>query len=83
MLQNVKNEIISHLKILVDSFDSYFSAGELNYYQHWIINPFLFDLTKMSDDDNLKENLIEMKSCQELKLLFDKSKLEKIFGVLL
>ena len=76
LLQNVKNEIISHLKILVDSFDGYFSAGELNYYQHWIINPFLFDLTKVSDDDNLKENLIEMKSCQELKLLFDKSKLE-------
>ena len=76
LLQNVKNEIISHLRMLVDSFDGYFSAGELNYYQHWIINPFLFDLTKMSDDDNLKENLIEMKSCQELKLLFDKSKLE-------
>ena len=76
LLQNVKNEIISHLKILVDSFDGYFSAGELNYYQRWIINPFLFDLTKMSDDDNLKENLIEMKSCQELKLLFDKLKLE-------
>ena len=34
LLQNVKNEIISHLKILVDSFDGYFSAGELNYYQH-------------------------------------------------
>ena len=32
LLQNVKNEIISHLKILVDSFDGYFSAGELNYY---------------------------------------------------
>ena len=30
----------------------------------------------MSDDDNLKENLIETKSCQELKLLFDKLKLK-------
>jgi len=30
----------------------------------------------MSDDDNLKENLIELKSCQKLKLLFDKSKLK-------
>ena len=26
----------------------------------------------MPDDDNLKEDLIEMKSCQKLQLLFNK-----------
>ena len=30
----------------------------------------------MPDDDNLKEDLIEMKSCQKLQLLFNKLKLE-------
>ena len=30
----------------------------------------------MPDDDNLKEDLIEMKSCQRLQLLFNKLKLE-------
>ena len=30
----------------------------------------------MPDDDNLKEDFIEMKSCQRLQLLFNKLKLE-------
>ena len=30
----------------------------------------------MPDDDNLKEDLIEMKSCQRFQLLFNKLKLE-------
>ena len=30
----------------------------------------------MPDDDNLKEDLIEMKSCQRLQLLFNKLNLE-------
>ena len=49
--------------MLDNSFDGYFSAGESNAAQQWIINPFLFDFTTMSGDDNLKEDLIEMKSC--------------------
>ena len=62
-LQNVKRDIIAHLMLLANSFDGYFSAGELNAAQQWITNPFLIDLTAMSDDNNLKEDLIEMKSC--------------------
>ena len=30
----------------------------------------------MSDDDNMKEDLIEIKSCQKFQLLFEKSKLD-------
>ena len=52
--------------MLGNSFDGYFSDGELNAAQQRIINPFLFDLTTMSDDDNLKEDLIEIKSCRKL-----------------
>ena len=35
----------------------------------------------MPDDDNLKEDLIEIKRCRRLQLLFDKLKLEA-YGVL-
>ena len=77
LLQNVKHDIIAHLMMLGNSFDGYFSDGELNAAQQWIMNPFLFDLTTMSDHDNLKEDLIEIKSCQRFQLLFEKSKLRK------
>ena len=69
LLQNVKHDIIAHLMMLGNSFNGYFSDGELNAAQQWIINPFIFDLTTMSDDDNLKEDLIEIKSCQKFQLL--------------
>ena len=73
LLQNVKHDIIVHLMMLGNSCDGYFLDGELNAAQQWIINPFLFDLTTMSDD-NLKEDLIEIKSCKKFHLLFEKSK---------
>ena len=69
LLQNVKHDIIAHLMMLGNSFNGYFSDGELNAAQQWIINPFIFDLRTMSDDDNLKEDLIEIKSCQKFQLL--------------
>ena len=69
LLQNVKHDIIAHLMMLGNSFNGYFSDGELNAAQQWIINPFVFDLTTMSNDDNLKEDLIEIKSCQKFQLL--------------
>ena len=67
--------------MLGNSFDVYFSDGELSAAQQWIINPFLFDLTTMSDNDNLKEDLIEIKSCQKFQLLFEKSKLDNFWCV--
>ena len=83
LLQNVKHDIIAHLMMLGNSFDGYFSAGKLNAAQQWIINPFLFDLKTMSDDDNLKEDLIEIKSCQKFQMLFEKSKLEDFWCVVM
>ena len=77
LLPNVKQDIIPHLMRLANSFDGYFSAGELNAAQQWITNPFLIVLTTMFDeDDNLKEDLIEMRSCQRFQLLFEISKLD-------
>ena len=37
----------------------------------------------MSGDDNLKEDLIEIKSCQKLQLLFEKSKLNNFWCVVM
>ena len=69
--------------MLGNSFNGYFSDGELNAAQQWIINPFLFDLTTMSDDDNLKEDLIQIKSFQKFQLLFEKSKLHNFCCVVM
>ena len=44
LLQNVKHDIIAYLTTLCNSFDGYFSAGELHAAQQWIINPFLLDV---------------------------------------
>ena len=69
--------------MLGNFLNGYFSDGELNAAQQWIINPFLFDLTTMSDDDNLKEDLIEIKSCQKFQLLYEKSKLDNFWCVVI
>ena len=37
----------------------------------------------MSDDDNLKEDLIEIKSCRKFQLLFEKSKLDDFWRVVM
>ena len=69
--------------MLGNSFDGYFSDGELNAPQQWIINPLLFNLTAMFDGDNLKIDLIEIKSCQKFQLLFEKSKLDNFWCVVM
>ena len=46
---------------------------------NYIINPYIFDLLKMPDDDNLKEDLIKIKRCRRLQLLFNKLKLEDLW----
>ncbi len=53
------------------SFEGYFSAGELNISEQWIINPFIFHIDQMTDDDDLKEDLIDLKENQAMKLQFD------------
>jgi len=66
--------------MLQASFDGYFSAGELSVSEQWIIDSFLFNADQMSDGDVLKEDLIDLKENQAMKLLFDATKLQS-FGV--
>ena len=64
-------EISQHLEGLRESFDGYFSTGDLKEPETWIVNPFAFNLEKMGDEDKDKEHLIEMQACKSIKLLFD------------
>ena len=74
--ENVKAEVSQHLKALRESFDGYFSLGDLEEPETWIVNPFAFKLEKMGDEDEGKEHLIEMQAFQSMKLLYVSSSLE-------
>ena len=76
---NIKEEIIQHLEGLKESFDGYFSPGDLEEWDTWIVNPFAFKLEKMEDADEDKENLIEIQECRATKLLYEFSSLETIW----
>ena len=49
ILENEKNsispDIVMHLEKLSESFDAYFSAGDITEVQRWIIDPFFLILT--------------------------------------
>ena len=55
---NVQFKNFAHIKSLSASFDNYFSPGELNVMECWIINLFKFNVDKLPDDESYKENLI-------------------------
>ena len=63
----VAPEITEHLQNLRNSFDGYFSVGELKQANKWIRDPFLLNLQDMDDDDQLKEDLIELRSNQAIR----------------
>ena len=73
---NLKAEISQHLEGLKESFDGYFSPGDLDESDTWIVNPFAYKLEKMENSDEDKEHLIEMQACQATKLLYESSSLE-------
>ena len=63
--------------ILKNSVDGYFSKGGLKTEDEWIINPYLFEMDILHDNNNLIDNLIELRSNRELRLSFDKIKLKE------
>ena len=80
LVPSVREEIMNHLEILSKSFDGYFKIGELEISEEWIINPYSFNLNHMSDDELLKDELIELCNDRLLKCSL-KSKLLKNIGV--
>ena len=55
----VPEEIVAHLEMLSESFDGYFAAGDLKISEEWIVNPYSYNLRKMSDVHELKEDLLD------------------------
>ncbi len=62
-----------------DSFDNYFSGGNSEAREMWIINPFIFNYYDFSDDKVNKEDIIEIQSSQLAKLIFADTKSLEIF----
>ena len=68
-----------HLEKLSESFDAYFSAGDITEVQRWIIDPFFFDIDSMSDNDLIKDNLIDIRVNKHSQVEFNNLDLEKIW----
>ena len=54
-------KIVEHMQKLCTSFESYFSCGELQTYDNWILNPFMQNLEDVDDDSGIKEDLIDLR----------------------
>ena len=73
---NVQLEIVVHMESLSASFDNYFSPGQLNVMEKWIIDPFKFNVYKLPDDESYKEDLTDLKESQNMKMEFELMVLE-------
>ena len=77
--KNVQLEIATHIESFSASFDNYFSpgTGKLNVMENWIINnSFKFNVNKLPDDESYKEDLIDLKESQNMKMEFESMVLE-------
>ena len=68
---------MDHLEILSKLFDGYFGGGELEISQKWIINPYFFNLDYMTNDEKLKDDLIELRTNHVSKMQFQSKNLEQ------
>ncbi|KAL0879709.1 hypothetical protein ABMA27_003424 [Loxostege sticticalis] len=65
----VQNEVSKHLETLQTSFEGYFSSESLEK-ETWVRSPFLIDIDNISDEDLIKDDLIDMRSKELLKAEF-------------
>ena len=77
IIPTVREEIVAHLEMLSESFDGYFAAGDLKISEEWIMNPYSYNLEKMSDDEELKEDLIDLRTNRTLEMQFESKNLEE------
>lgn len=75
----VREEIVAHLEMLSESFDGYFAAGDLKISEEWIINPYSYNMEKMSNDEELKEDLIDLRTNRALEMQFESKTLEEFW----
>ena len=65
------NQIKEHLQVLCQSFEEYFHHGDVSDSHGWIQDPFLFNLDLMDENDQTKDDLVEMRASKKIKLEFD------------
>lgn len=65
----VQNEVSKHLETLQMSFKGYFSSDQLDK-ETWVRSPFTIDMDTISDDDLIKDDLIDIRTKEILKAEF-------------
>ena len=75
---SLKKEFCSHLDTLQTSFQGYFNLDSLKS-EAWIRNPFLIDLNDINDEDSNKEELIDLRASELLKIEFNAKTLEEFW----
>ncbi|CAM5083191.1 unnamed protein product [Eretmochelys imbricata] len=58
----IATEVTKHLQQLSDSFQEYFSTGDLDVAKKWILDPLLFNLDSINNSDLMKDDLIELRA---------------------
>ena len=69
LLNSVRVSIIEHLQTLKDNFDGYF-GGDL-VHDVWVRSPFTVSLDRINDDDVVKDELIDLRSNERLRIDFE------------
>uniref|UniRef100_UPI0035900B4B protein FAM200C-like n=1 Tax=Myxine glutinosa TaxID=7769 RepID=UPI0035900B4B len=73
----ILQEVKDHLKVLSTNFEGYFSdIDDLSTESVWIHNPFSFYISTISDNDLVKDDLIEFQEDQRKKADFGKAWLD-------
>ena len=68
---SLRIDMCRHLEALQNSFKSYCLATEDLKNKSWIRNPFLAELECISDDDLAKDELIELKAMESIRMSFN------------
>ncbi|XP_076314965.1 protein FAM200C-like [Tachypleus tridentatus] len=70
-------KVVEHMQMLRTSVEGYFSCGELQTYDNWILNPFMQNLEDVS---GIKEDLIDLRHNREIQMEFTNSQLEHFWA---
>ena len=74
--QSCFDKIADHLTILTHSFAGYFKSGELGRFEDWIRDPFLYNNSLLSCNDDAKLDLVELQASGKAKMEYDSLSLQ-------
>ena len=69
--EHIVIQIKKHLQVLSQSFEGYFYHGDASDSHGWIQDSFLFNLDLMDENDQTKDDLVEMRASKIIKMKFD------------